>query len=199
MMYWLTLSEGKHVSEFYIFLSCLFGMPLPEEITLLSSGIFVAAQKLKLHQAIIAGVAGVFISDMIYFILGKQLGGSIFKFKFVREIITKSRLTKAESYISTNAAMSCFIGRFVPVFRVVIFSVAGMLNVRPIIFFIVDLLAGMIYVSFWVIIGEQTGLCIDAFKYLEKIKIIIMLLGLLLLLLSAVRHHLSRRLNGTQK
>lgn len=198
-MDWLTLSEGEYVTEFCIFIFCILGMPVPEEVTLLSSGILVAAQKFKLLHAIIAGVSGVFVSDVIFFVLGRQLGSRIFEYELIRGVITKSRLTKAESYLSTNVGSSCIIGRFTPGFRVVVFIAAGMLNVKPKMFLMVDLLAAVTDVSFWIFVGTRLGLYLDVIKYFEEIKMIVIILGPSLLLLSAVRYHLTRAVNRTQK
>lgn len=188
----LALLEGEYVREFCILLSCAFGMPVPEEIALLSAGVFVATQKLKLHQAILAGITGVLMSDIIVFFLGRQLKCKIFHFRLIQGLITESRLTKAQSYLFRNAALSCFLGRFIPGFRVVIFATAGMLNVRPILFLIVDILAAIIDVSFWIFMGKQMGLYVDAFQYSEELKIAVMLIGLSFLLLSAIRQYISR-------
>ena len=55
-MDWSALLEEEYVAEFGILLSCALGMPVPEEITLISAGMFVVAKQLEFHRVFLAGV-----------------------------------------------------------------------------------------------------------------------------------------------
>ena len=190
-MDWSALLEEEYVAEFGILLSCALGMPVPEEITLISAGMFVVAKQLEFHRAVLAGVTGVFLSDAIFFLLGRKLGRPVFQLRIIRGIITESRITQAEACLQRNGVFSCVLGRFLPGFRIVIFATAGMLNIRPLLFLIVDLLVSIISVSLWIFIGIKVGGYFDAIQYIEEVKMIVVVGAVSFLMLYLVRQYIT--------
>lgn len=187
-----SLLKGEFVIEFGILLACALGMPVPEKITLLSAGILVAAKQIELHHAIVFGVVGVLLSDTILYYMGRCFGRQIFQWRFISGFLTESRVKWVEARIRGNGAYVCFLGRFLPGFRMVIFITAGALGIKPQVFLVIDILAAVIDISFWIFVGTLMGSMVDAVQFAEEIKKTILLLGLAFLLLNVIRQYMDR-------
>ncbi len=181
-----------------IFLTCALGMPVPEEITLLSAGVLVSAKQLPLCLAVIPGLAGIFMSDTILFFLGRRLGPRVFRLPLLRSVLTAERVRWAESRIHRNGPLACFVGRFLPGLRVVIFTTSGALGIKPRVFLAVDAAAAVIVVSLWVAAGLWMGSnFIDATRHAEEIKTVMIFVAVLILVINGSRRLLTR--NGRER
>ncbi len=136
---------------------CGFGLPLPEDVTLLFAGLLASTHKISLGGALIAGFCGVFIGDSILFTLGRRYGKKLFSIKPFSLAFPPHRIEAAEIRIIRNQHFICFIGRFVPGLRACIFALVGSMGVKPKVFFIQDGLAALISVPVWVFLGYYTG------------------------------------------
>jgi len=166
-----------------IFLACALGVPAPEEITLLSAGVLVSTKQLPLGLAVISGLAGIFMSDSTLFFLGRRLGPRVFGLPLIRTVLTESRVKWAESRIRRNGPLVCFIGRFLPGLRVVIFTTSGALGIKPQVFLAIDVLAAMTIVSLWISLGNWMGSnFIDTTQYVQEIKAVSIFIAPLVIL-----------------
>ena len=187
-----SLLKGEFVIEFGILLACALGMPVPEEITLLSAGILVAAKQIELHHAIVFGVVGVLLSDTILYYMGRCFGRQIFQWRFISSVLTESRVKWVETGIRGNGALVCFVGRFLPGLRMIIFTTVGVLGIKPQMFLVIDTLAAVIDISFWIFAGTLMGSFVEASQSAAEIKKTILLLGVALLLLNVIRQYMIR-------
>lgn len=140
---------------------CGLGIPIPEDITLISAGILVALGTISLPGAMIAGFVGVMIGDSLLFYLGRYHGRKVFGWPGIRVFATPERIARAEKHILANGRFICFIARFFPGLRSVIFLTSGTMGVKPSVFFTQDGLAALISVPFWVWFGWFFGNNID--------------------------------------
>ena len=155
-----------------IFVACALGAPVPEEITLLSSGVLVSTKQLQLSFAVISGLAGILMSDSTLYFLGRYFGPRVFGLPLFRTVFTESRVKWAESHIRENGALICFIGRFLPGLRVVIFTTSGALGIKSHIFLAIDALAAVIIVSLWISLGIWMGSnFIDTARHTQEIRV----------------------------
>ena len=136
---------------------CGFGLPLPEDVTLLFAGLIASTNKISLPGALIAGFCGVFIGDTILFSLGRRYGKKLFLIKPFSIAFPPHRIEAAEIKIIRNQHFICFVGRFVPGLRACIFALVGSMGVKPKVFLIQDGLAALISVPVWVLVGYYTG------------------------------------------
>ena len=177
-----------------IFLACALGIPVPEEITLLSAGIMVAAKKFPLYLVAIPGFAGMVVCDTTLFILGRRLGRRIFRFPLLRSALTEQRVQWAESHIHRDGSLTCFIGRFIPGLRVVVITTSGALGIKPRVFLTVDILAVLIIVSLWIAVGYWMGSSfVDAAQYARDIKVYLIIIASLLLVLNGSWRFIKRK------
>lgn len=177
-------------------LVCGLGVPIPEDITLVSAGILAALGNISLAGALIAGFVGVMLGDTILFFVGRKYGRRVFDSPLFNKFFTPKRMALAEQKVLRNSRFICFTARFLPGLRSPIFLTAGALGVRPMIFWTLDGLAALISVPVWVILGWWVGNNIDdALAHVKQIQTILMIsVGTLIVLYLSWRWYRRRRL-----
>jgi len=177
-----------------IFLACGLGFPVPEEITLLSVGVLASTRQLPLFIGIMGGLCGILASDSTAFFLGRRLGPRVSCLPVLRGVLTESRVKWAESCVHNDGPIVCFIARFLPGLRVVIFTTCGGLGIKPQVFLAFEIMAALIEVSLWVFIGSWLGSnFIDATGFAHKIKTILIPVALLLLIINISWRLITRK------
>jgi membrane protein DedA with SNARE-associated domain len=144
-----------------ILLACGLGVPVPEDITLISAGILAALKSIKLYGAIGVGLVGVLSGDAFLFFLGRLYGYRVFKLPLFRTVFTEKRIQLARQKVLSNSKFICFTGRFLPGLRAPIFLTSGIMGVRPVVFLSLDATAACISVPVWVYLGWYFGSNID--------------------------------------
>jgi len=140
-----------------VLLACGFGLPLPEDITLVSAGVLSALGTISLPGALLVGFTGVLAGDSILFFLGRKFGHKVFKLPGFKRVFTEHRIRLAEQKVVTNSKFICFTARFLPGLRAPVFLTAGLLGVRPLVFFVLDGMAALISVPTWIVVGWYFG------------------------------------------
>lgn len=144
-----------------LLLVCGLGVPLPEDITLIGAGILAALGSISLPGALLAGLFGVLVGDAMLFTLGRLYGRTVFELPGFRSIFTPPRIALAESKVLNNSRFICFTARFLPGLRAPIYLTAGVMGVRPATFYMLDGLAALLSVPFWVVGGWWFALHVD--------------------------------------
>lgn len=153
---------------FGILFSCGLGVPMPEDIPIITSGILAALGKMTFTGALAASFLGVLAGDACLFFLGRKMGRRIFKVGFIARMMTEERIKKAEEKVISNSKFICFIARFLPGLRAPIYLTSGVMGVKPSVFLALDGLAALISVPVWVYVGYWLGDQWD--ENLEKVK-----------------------------
>lgn len=171
---------------------CGMGVPIPEDITLISAGILAGLGKISFEGAMIAGLVGVMVGDTILFTIGQKYGRAVFEWPMFNKIFTPTRIAKAEKQIQEHAKKICFAARFMPGLRAAIFLTAGIMKVPFRTFFFQDGAAALISVPVWIYLGYWFADKIDVVVDLAKdINIVI---GMILLLATvAFIYHIRRK------
>jgi membrane protein DedA with SNARE-associated domain len=157
---------------------------LPEDITLAAAGILALSGSISMPGAIAAGFFGVMAGDAFLYVVGRVYGRRAFNLPLIRLIMTPRRIALAERRLTRNSKFICFTARFLPGLRSPIFLMAGIIGVRPLVFYGLDGLAALISVPLWVIIGYFVGQNIDvALKVIERVQL--SLLGAVIALIVA--------------
>ncbi|MGE3683955.1 MAG: DedA family protein [Bdellovibrionales bacterium] len=155
-----------------LLLICGLGVPLPEDITLIAAGMLAALDSISLWGAIVAGLFGVLAGDAFLYTVGRIYGRRAFSLPLIRTIMTPKRIAMAERKIIRNSHFICFTARFLPGLRSPIFLMAGIMGVRPLVFYGLDGFAALISVPVWVYVGYWLGQNLDeAFRLAEKIQL----------------------------
>lgn len=190
-----------YVSIFGVLFICGLGVPIPEDITLISAGILASMGTISLVGAMVVGFSGVLIGDMMLFHLGRAYGRRVFKLPVFRRIFTDERIEAAEARVLRNSKFICFTARFLPGLRAPIFLTAGVMGVRPIIFYALDGFAALISVPVWVYVGFYAAENIEkALSIAKHLQIYILLgVGVFIALYFLFRWHSKRRKRREQE
>lgn len=142
---------------FGVLIICGFGVPIPEDITIISAGILVSTGSISLAGAYFVCFLGILGGDFCLFYIGHRYGKKAFKWKIFRRIFTPDRIQLAEDKVQSNAKFICFIARFLPGIRSIVFLTAGAMKVPFRTFILQDGFAALISVPVWIELGRFAG------------------------------------------
>ena len=144
-----------YAAVFLVLLACGFGVPIPEDVTLVAGGIISGLGYTNEHTMFLVGMAGVLAGDSTMFMIGRLYGPRVRRFKFVRRILTPQRFRMVQQKFARYGNWVLFVARFLPGLRTPIFLTAGMSRRIPFWrFLLLDGLAALISVPIWVYRGH---------------------------------------------
>lgn len=156
---------------FGILLLCGFGLPIPEDITLIAGGLMAYYQKADVFVMIGVGLAGVMLGDGAMFQLGKRFGYRVFEWKWMAKIMHAERLLAVKHKLTHHGYKVIFSARFMPGVRSLVFLSSGALGIPFRIFILFDGLAALISVPAIVyscyFFGDQINKAVGVIKNVE--------------------------------
>lgn len=144
-----------YAAVFSCLLLCGLGLPVPEDITLVSGGVIAGLYpEVNQHIMFAVGILGVLVGDSTMFLGGRIFGYRIQRIRMFRKILSPRRFSQIQQKFKQYGLGVLFIARFLPGLRSPIFLAAGMSRRIPYhTFILMDGLAAMISVPVWVYIG----------------------------------------------
>ncbi len=133
-----------------ILLLCGLGLPIPEDISLISAGYLAHLGTVHIHVVFLVCFVAVLGGDSLAFMLGRLFGTRLLATRFGHRYFSPRRQRRVRAYFRTYGSKVVFVARFLPGLRFSIFLSAGMLHVRPYVFIVYDLLAALVSVPFLV-------------------------------------------------
>lgn len=194
-----------YAAGFALIVICGLGLPLPEDITLLTMGYLTylplpdgsSRPHASVVLATLAGFVGCMGGDGVMFAIGRRYGMSIIGRRPFSWILTSKRLDRACQIMDRHGPKILFAARFMPGIRSVGFFTAGSLGTPYLRFLTYDGLAAMISVPFFVFSGWYWGENIDrAIAYVRRAEhgmFVVIGVVTLVTVLKAIR---SRRRDG---
>jgi membrane protein DedA with SNARE-associated domain len=150
-----------HLSLGGILLLCGLGLPIPEDISLISGGYMAHLGVVNVHTTFLVCLAAVLGGDTAAFFLGRQFGRRILGWGPAQRLFSARKQLRVRAYFRKYGSKVIFIGRFLPGLRFSIFFSAGTLHVKPTTFFVYDSLAALLSVPFLVYLAWAFGEHID--------------------------------------
>ena len=138
------LRRFRYVAMFGVLFLCGIGLPLPEEVTLLASGLAVGWGWADYVLASLACVAGILAGDCIIFGLGRYWGRTFMYSRATRWIFTRKRQAKVRRLFSQHHSKTVFLARFFAGIRIVVYAYAGQHGMSWGRFLLLDLLGALI-------------------------------------------------------
>jgi membrane protein DedA with SNARE-associated domain len=147
-MDWLLSQLTSHVYAKLagLLLLCGLGLPIPEDISLISAGYLAHLGPVELNTVFLVCFAAVLGGDALAFTLGRSFGTRILASRFGHRYFTSRRQRRVRAYFRTYGSRVVFVARFLPGLRFSIFLSAGMLHVKPHVFLVYDSLAALLSV-----------------------------------------------------
>ncbi len=176
-------TEYGYAAVFTILIACGFGLPVPEDITLVSGGVISGLGLTNPHVMLAVGMAGVLIGDSTMFLLGRIFGYRIQRIKTFRKILSPRRFSHIQRQFKKYGLGLLFVARFLPGLRSPIFLVAGMSRrISYLTFIAMDGMAALISVPVWVYLGFFFADNLDLLmEYVSDVqRVIYLILGLII-------------------
>ena len=179
-------SDYGYFAVLFVLIICGFGVPIPEDITLVSGGVISGLGYTNVHIMLVVSLFGVLLGDSTMYWLGRIYGTKILRFRPIRRFLTLDRLRMVRSKFEQYGNRVLFVARFLPGLRAPSYMVAGITRrVSFIRFLLLDFFAAIISVPIWVYLGDFGASNLDWLH--EQIKkgqsIIYILIALLALYL----------------
>jgi membrane protein DedA with SNARE-associated domain len=177
-----------------ILLLCGLGLPIPEDISLISAGYLAHLGTVDLHAIFIVCFVAVLGGDTLAFTVGRMFGTRILATRFGQRYFTPRRQRRVRAYFRSYGSKVVFVARFLPGLRFSIFLSAGMLHVRPYVFIVYDSLAALLSVPFLVYSAWYFGDRIDqVIKWAKRSEYGILALIAIVVLYAAIKIYRKRR------
>jgi membrane protein DedA with SNARE-associated domain len=174
----------------YLFICCFmlaasFGLPIPEELTLISAGLvayaaqhpdqfpppYPGAQGVNTFTLCIVSFLAVFGADLVVYLIGKIFGGRIIKTQFFHKRIAGAVFDKINSWFQKYGGWACGIFRFTPGLRFPGHLSCGLLGIPLWKFCAIDGLAALVSAPTQVYFVATYGGAV--LKYFKEFKIIL--------------------------
>ncbi len=155
---------------FSVLVLCGFGLPLPEDIILVTGGL-LAYRASPLGEVTVAGMlhdpglltmvgfglGGILVGDSIIFLAGRKLGHRVAEFSWLRRIITPEKLTAAEKLLRRRGTLVVVVARFLPGLRAPTYFTVGHARLPYWEFLLFDGAAALVSAPLWVCLGYYFG------------------------------------------
>ncbi|MCR6700724.1 MAG: DedA family protein [Dokdonella sp.] len=147
-------TQNGYLAVFVVLLICGFGVPIPEDITLVAGGVIAGLGYADVHVMCAVGLAGVLLGDATMFTIGRVFGERALRVRWVRYLLTPKRYAQVQAKFAQYGNRLMFVARFLPGLRSPIYLTAGMTGrVSFLRFLLLDGLAALISVPVWVYLG----------------------------------------------
>ena len=149
-------TDYGYFAVLFVLIICGFGVPIPEDITLVSGGIIAGLypEEVNVHIMLAVSMFGVLFGDSIMYWLGRIYGIRILRFRFVRKFLTLKRMRMVRAKFEQYGNRVLFVARFLPGLRAPIYMVSGITRrVSYTRFILLDFFAAIISVPVWVYLG----------------------------------------------
>ena len=147
-------TANGYLAVFVVLLACGFGIPIPEDITLVSGGIIAGVGKANVHLMCAVGLVGVLAGDAMMFMVGRHFGERARQIRWINWLLSPRRYARVAALHQRHGNRLMFIARFLPGMRTPIYLTAGMTRRVPFWrFLLLDGFAALISVPLWVYLG----------------------------------------------
>lgn len=114
-----------YVGPFLVLMACGFGLPLPEEVTLVGCGYLVHRGLVDFVIVSLVCSTAILLGDSIPYWLGRRYGLAALRVRWVARFMHPERLAKVEQKFQDNRNWAIFTARFLPVLRIPAYFTAG--------------------------------------------------------------------------
>ncbi len=180
--------EGSPLSlwgPFFVLVLCGLGLPVPEDIVLVAAGALGVIDERHWIEVGALMYAGVMLGDSTIFLAGRYFGARLRNSRWFQRYFSEKKQAKVENLFDRYHNWVLFVGRFLPGLRAPIFFTAGSTRVTFWKFFLLDGLAALISVPFFVWLGHWLWIkfqddIVQLDRVLSRTQSYTMLVGLLL-------------------
>src|SRR5262245_13869588 len=121
----------EHATTLGLFLALVFaglGVPLPEDLVLLTGGVLAHQGFARLDWLIIILYAGVLTADILLYSFGRRFGDLILQSPRITRLLTPARRERIERYFARYGNRTIFLVRHLAFLRAPTFLMAGVMK-----------------------------------------------------------------------
>ena len=183
--------EYSYLAPFLVLLLCGVGLPIPEEVTLIGSGILLYRGKVEFVPIVLVCAAAILIGDSVPYWLGRRYGMNTLRVKWVSRLLHPERLARLRAKFEEHGNWATFVCRFVAGMRLPGYFVAGTMGMSYVRFLALDALGVLVSVPISIYLGKVFGGSVDTLK--EKVQDMHLILAFLALSLTLIMIMRRRR------
>ncbi len=162
-----------------ILLGSAFGLPVPEDLSLIIAGILVASQNAELWIMLLTCYFGIIAGDLIIYRLGWITGPRLFRKRWVKRYMTSAKLQSLRSNLERKTFLTIFVARHLFYLRTITFLVCGAVRVSFTRFLLADAIAALITTPLMLGIGYLFGHHYEEIVgVMKQIKLFLVIIGI---------------------
>lgn len=181
--------EFGYLAAFVVLLLCGVGLPLPEEVTLIGSGILYYRGEVEFVPIVLVCSSAILIGDSIPYWLGRRYGMNALRIRWVARILHPERLARLRRRFAEHGNKAVFACRFFPGIRIPGYFLAGTMEMGYPRFLLLDGLGVLLSVPASIWLGKVFGDSVDTLqRKVHDIHLILAFVALSIVLTLLVRH-----------
>jgi len=190
-------AEFTYLGPFLVLFLCGLGLPLPEEVTLIASGLLLFKGKVEFVPIVLVCSAAILLGDSVPFWLGRRYGKRALKTPWVARILHPERFSRLEKRFEEHGSWATFGFRFFAGVRIPGYFVAGTMRMSYLRFLLIDAAGIALSVPLSIYLGKLFGDQVDRLKgILTDFHLILAFLVVALLIILVVRGRRRPRPRG---
>ncbi|MBK7875464.1 MAG: DedA family protein [Planctomycetes bacterium] len=157
-------TEFPYLAPFAFLFLCGLGLPSPEEVALIGSGILLHKGEVEFVKITLVCSSAILIGDSIPYWLGRRYGLGALKSKWIAKVLHPERFAALERRFAAHGNQAVFTCRFLPGLRIPGYFVAGTMKMSYWRFLLLDSLGVLVSVPASIYLGKLFGGQIDVLK-----------------------------------
>ena len=162
------IARFHYIAPFTVLFLCGLGLPIPEEVALIGSGIILYQKKVEFLPITIVCSAAILLGDAVPYWIGRNWGLAALRKPTFSKILHPERFAKLERKFASHGNWVIFSCRFMPGLRIPAYFMAGTLRMAFARFMLLDLLGVLISVPVSIWLGTVFGGSMDELKKRTK-------------------------------
>ncbi len=151
------ISEAKGVTAVVYFLLLSLATLISEDLACITAGVLAANGRIDLTLAIFACFFGIWVGDLILYLLGRWFGQSGLKRAPLRWFISENSVKNGTEWFQKRGTLAIFASRFVPSLRLPVYVGAGIFRMNFLKFALWSALAVAIWTPILVSLAAWLG------------------------------------------
>jgi len=193
------IEHFTYLGLFAVLMLCGMGMPIPEDVVLLTGGYLVHRGITRYPITLAVSLFGVVAGDNSLFFMGRHFGSGLVRYFSLGRPGRKSQIERIEGFMQRHGHRAIFYARFLAGLRALVYLSAGSFGVRPTVFLLYDLLGALISVPIVVTLGYVFGKQLELLvKYLGGFERLIMIVAVLCVAVYGTRLFVLRKSEGAE-
>ncbi len=171
---------AAYILIFAVLLGSAFGLPVPEDLSLIIAGILVASDNAHLWLMSIVCYCGILLGDLIIYRVGWISGPRLFRKKWFKRYLTTTKLQTLRANLTKRTFLTIFLARHLFYLRTVTFLVCGAVRVPFSRFLLADSIAALVTTPLMLGLGYVFAAHYEhLIAWVKQIKLMLVILGVI--------------------